>query len=168
VAAARTSAAAAIVVVTVVVTAAVADAGAAVADAIAVDALRARAWAAATCLPPSTLRRKAASRAAMNRVATITAAAISEARKIAVASRAVSNPGDPRSAASTIALRKLRARAAHPLPSMLQKNPSFYPASLSPSTEASPWPRPFRQLSSRNLTSRNVKSKKQFLAHLLT
>jgi hypothetical protein len=46
---------------------------------------------------------------------------------------------------------------------MPRKNPSFCLANLSPNTVASPRPRLFLQLSSRNLTSRNLKAKKQFL-----
>jgi hypothetical protein len=103
--------------------------------------------------------------AATIRAATITVAAISAALKIAPASRVVSNHVVPRSAGSIIARRKLSIRPVPPPPSMPRKNPSFCLANLSPNIVASPWLRPFLQLSSRNLTSRNLKSKKQFLAH---
>jgi hypothetical protein len=143
---------------------AVAGAGAAVADVTAVDVRKAHPLAAATCLPPSTLRRKAESLAATIRTATTTVAAISADLKIAPASRAVSNHVAPRSAGSIIVRRRFSSiLPVPPRPSVPRKNPSFCLANLSPSIVASPWPRPFPQLSSRNLTSRNLKAKKQFL-----
>jgi hypothetical protein len=142
---------------------AVAGAGAAAADVTAVDARKAQPSAAATCLPPSTLHRKAVNLAATIRAATITVAAISAALKIAPASRVVSNHVAPRSAGSIIARRILSILPVPPHPSRPPKNPSFCLANLSPSIVASPRPRPFLQLSSRNLTSRNLKAKKQFL-----
>jgi hypothetical protein len=103
--------------------------------------------------------------AATIRAATTTVAAISAVLKIAPASRVVSNHVVPRSAGSIIGRRKLRFMPVPPRPSRPPKNPSFCLANLSPNIVASPWPRLFLQLSSRNLTSRNLKSKNQFLAH---
>jgi hypothetical protein len=142
---------------------AVAGAGAAVADVTVADARQARPSAAATCRPPNTLRRKAVNLAATIRAATITVAAISAALKIAPASRVVSNHVAPRSAGSIIARRIFSNLPVPPRPSRPRKNPSFCLANLSPSIAASPRPRPFLQLSSRNPTSRNLKAKKQFL-----
>jgi hypothetical protein len=101
--------------------------------------------------------------AATIRAVTITAAAISAALKIAPASHAVSNHGARRSAGSIIARRIFSILPVPPRPSMPRKSPSFCLANRSPNIVTSPWPRPFLQLSSRNLTSRNLKAKKQFL-----
>jgi hypothetical protein len=147
---------------TAAVIVAVAGAGAAVADVTAVDVRKAHRLAAATCLPPSTLRRKAVNLAATIRAATITVAAIS-ALKTAPASRAVSNHVARRSAGSIIARRIFSILPVPPRPSMPRKNPLFCLASLWPNIVASQWPRLFLPLSSRNLTSRNLKAKKQFL-----
>src|SRR5271168_1804308 len=114
------------------------------------------------------LRRKAANLAETIRVVTTTEArttAASEARKIAAARRVVSNLVARHSAALTIAHRKL---PVPPHPARSRKNPYFYPASLLPNIVASLWPLLFRQSPSRNLTSRNPKSKKQLRARQVT
>jgi hypothetical protein len=103
--------------------------------------------------------------AATIRAATTTVAAISAVLKIAPASRVVSNHVVPRSAGSIIARQRLRIMPVPPRLWRPRKNPSFCLANLSPNIVASPWPRPLLQLLSRNLTRRNLKSKKQFLAH---
>jgi hypothetical protein len=117
-----------IAVVTAVVTAVVAAAGAAVGDAIAADArLKVRALAVAISRLPNTLLRKAVILAGTSRAVTITVAAISEVRKIAVARHVVLNLAVLRSAASTIARPKLQVP---PHPELSRKNPFFSPASL--------------------------------------
>jgi hypothetical protein len=165
--AARITAAAEIVVVIVAATVAVADAGAAVADVnAAVGAHRVQVD--AIYRPPNMLRRKAASLAVTILAATIIVAkttAASEARKIAVARRVVSNLAAPLSAALIIVRRNL---PVPPLPALSRKNPFFSRASLSPSIVASLRPRPFRPSSRRNLTSRNQKSKKHLRARRVT
>jgi hypothetical protein len=134
IAAARISAVAEIVAVTVVAiavaTVVAADVGDAVADASAAAVGALRVPADAICLPPNMLRRKVASRAETIRVVTTTVArttAASEARKIAAARHAVSNPVDRRSAALTIARLKL---PVPPHPELSRKNLFFFPASL--------------------------------------
>jgi hypothetical protein len=144
------------------VTAVVAAAGAAGEDVIAADARRkVRALAVAISRLPNTLLRKAAILAVTSRAVTITVAAISEVRKIAVARHVVLNLEVLRSAASTIARPKLQVP---PHPALSRKNPFFSLASLWPSIVASP-PQHLRLLSpSRKFTSRSPISMMQLLA----
>ncbi len=120
IAAARITAVAVIEEVIVAVTADAVDVGAVVADAIV--AVVPRVLVDATCLPPNTPHRRAANHAAMK-----IAVAISEARKIAAASRVVSSLVALRSAVLTIARLK---PPVPPRPALPQKNRFFFPANL--------------------------------------
>jgi len=107
------------------------------------------------------LRRKAANLEETSPAATIIAAVISAARKIAAASRVVLNRAVPRSAASIIARLKL---PVPPHPALSRKNPFFSLASLLPSIAESPQLRLPLQWPSRKFTSRNPISKTQLPA----
>ena len=159
IAAARTMAAAEIVVVTEAATVAVADDGAAVADASGAEVAR-KVPEVAICLLLNMLRRKA-TLVETSRAVTTIAAAISAARKIAGVRRVVLSLAAPHSAALTTVRRKLRVP---PLLALPRKNPFFSRANRSPSIVESPQVRLHLQWPSRKFASRNPISKTEHLA----